>query len=89
MKINGITLGELPDTYDVDLQATRLVATNPTANKPHEPYCGVAALFNADLHVTEPAWAPREHWITRSAFKIEHRPVEEIIAELSETALAD
>lgn len=32
------------------------------ANDPNEPYCGVAALFNADLHVADPGWAPRNHW---------------------------
>jgi hypothetical protein len=28
-----------------------------------EPYRGVGALFNADLHKVEPDWAPREDWL--------------------------
>ena len=28
-----------------------------------EPYSGVSALFNGDLHLGLPEWAPREDWI--------------------------
>ncbi|MEK7603017.1 MAG: hypothetical protein AAB459_02110 [Patescibacteria group bacterium] len=44
------------------------------ANNPDEPYCGVAALFNADLHTKDPNCAPREEWILLSDFEIQHSP---------------
>lgn len=52
---------------------------NREANDPYEPFKGVGALFNADLHTTEPAWAPREHWEVISPFRIAHKSVDEII----------
>lgn len=39
-----------------------------------EPYRGVASLFNADLHVVCPQWAPREDWRILSEFVIRHVP---------------
>lgn len=45
-------------------------------NNPYEPYTGVAALFNADLHTTTPGWAPREDWIVKSALEIVHVPID-------------
>jgi hypothetical protein len=38
-----------------------------------EPYRGVAALFNADLHAQAPSWAPREEWLV-VAPDVLHRP---------------
>ncbi len=35
-----------------------------------EPYRGVDALFNADLHAGLPQWAPREHWVVSTAHSI-------------------
>lgn len=35
-----------------------------------EPYRGVDALFNADLHAGLPQWAPREHWVISTAHSI-------------------
>ncbi|QGJ89419.1 hypothetical protein PBI_SMARTIES_14 [Microbacterium phage Smarties] len=43
-----------------------------------EPYPGVRALFNGDLHLIDPTYAPREDWIIMSPTRIEHvRPVGE------------
>lgn len=43
-----------------------------------EPYRGVRALFNADMHTKIPDWAPRQDWIIRDAHTIEHiRPIGE------------
>lgn len=36
-----------------------------------EPYAGVRALFNADLHATIPEWAPREDWVILDSRTIE------------------
>ena len=45
------------------------------ASHPYEPYSqGVGALFNADLHRTDPDWSPRQDWIVLSAFEIEKKP---------------
>jgi len=39
-------------------------------------YSGIRALFNGDLHLIDPSWAPREDWIVIDARAIEHvRPV--------------
>lgn len=48
----------------------RLEAAHPGANNPHEPYSGVAALFNADHHTISPHMTPRENWIIESPEKI-------------------
>lgn len=37
-----------------------------------ERYRGVRALFNGDLHLVDPSWAPREEWIVIDAHTIEH-----------------
>jgi len=43
-----------------------------------ERYTGVRALFDGDLHLTEPGWAPREDWVVVDTEIIEHlRPVGE------------
>lgn len=39
-----------------------------------EPYGGVAALFNADLHAAAPQWAPREHWRILNPATIRYQP---------------
>lgn len=45
---------------------------------PLERYRGVRALFNGDLRLKDPGWAPREDWIVIDAHTIEHlRPVGE------------
>lgn len=38
-----------------------------------EPYTGVRALFNGDLHLALPEWAPREDWIVFSSTEIRLR----------------
>lgn len=43
---------------------------------PDDRYRGVRALFNGDLHLIDPTYAPREDWIVVDAQTIEHvRPV--------------
>ena len=43
-----------------------------------ERYTGVRALFNGDIHLVDPSWAPREDWIILDKHTIEHiRPVGE------------
>ena len=43
-----------------------------------ERYTGVRALFNGDLHLKDPGWAPREEWVVVNPWTIEHlRPVGE------------
>lgn len=43
---------------------------------PDERYRGVRGLFNGDLHLIAPDYAPREDWIVVDAQTIEHvRPV--------------
>jgi hypothetical protein len=42
-----------------------------SANNPSEPYQGVNALFNADLHRVSPNWAPRKDWVMVSPYIIE------------------
>lgn len=43
---------------------------------PEEHYRGVRGLFNGDLHLIEPDYAPRGDWIVVDANTIEHiRPV--------------
>ncbi|AWY06015.1 hypothetical protein SEA_ROBSFEET_8 [Microbacterium phage RobsFeet] len=37
-----------------------------------DPYPGVGALFNADLHAIDPTYAPREDWIVKGPRRIEH-----------------
>ncbi|QBI98092.1 hypothetical protein SEA_FIREMAN_8 [Microbacterium phage Fireman] len=49
----------------------------PIIESPAEPYPGVGALFNADLHTVDPTYAPREHWIVKGPRRIEHLPMEE------------
>lgn len=45
---------------------------------PPERYTGVRALFNGDLHLKDPGWAPREDWVVIDSWTIEHlRPVGE------------
>jgi hypothetical protein len=57
-----------------------LAAEHAGANDPFEPYQGVAALFNADLHRREPSFAPREHWTVESSGRvIRHVPIAEIL----------
>lgn len=36
-----------------------------------EPYRGVRALFNGDMHLIDPSYAPREHWLVVDALTIE------------------
>lgn len=48
----------------------QIAATHPRANDPYEPYSGVTALFNADLHRGCPEYAPREDWEVISSFEI-------------------
>ncbi|QDH92153.1 hypothetical protein SEA_PHILLYPHILLY_111 [Microbacterium phage PhillyPhilly] len=38
---------------------------------PSEPYRGVRALFNGDMHLIDPSYAPREHWVILDAHTIE------------------
>lgn len=83
MKNNHIVLGELPGSYDVDAETYFHALEHPDAHNPDEPYRGVGALFNADLHTTDEHYAPREHWDVMSASRIQHKPVEELIAHLS------
>jgi hypothetical protein len=59
----------------------RLAEHHVMANNPDEPYQGVAALFNGDLHMVEPDWAPRNHWHVLSPYVIKHLTVEEIKAD--------
>lgn len=43
---------------------------------PDDRYRGVRALFNGDMHLIDPTYAPREDWIVIDAQTIEHvRPV--------------
>lgn len=43
-----------------------------------ERYTGVGALFNGDVHLKDPTWAPREDWVVVNFHTIEHlRPVGE------------
>lgn len=39
-----------------------------------EPYTGVEALFNGDLHSKSPGWAPREDWKVLDASEIVYLP---------------
>lgn len=34
-----------------------------TADRHPEPYYAVAGLFDGDIALVAPAWAPREHWL--------------------------
>lgn len=54
------------------------------AHNPYEPYNGVQALFNGDLHLRAPNYAPRNHWEVVSAYEIRHLPVWQILAERDE-----
>lgn len=56
--------------YYIDCELERLAQANPDANDPYEPFCGVSALFNADHHKGNPAWAPRDEWSIRSSVEI-------------------
>ncbi len=56
-----------------------LAASHPSANDPYEPYQGVAALFNGDLYLGCPQWAPREVWEVVSPYEIGHLPVESLL----------
>jgi hypothetical protein len=53
------------------MDSEALAALHPSANDPNEPYQGVAALFNGDLHAVDPAWAPRSDWQVLSPYFIE------------------
>lgn len=45
---------------------------------PDERYRGVRALFNGDMHLIDPSYAPRADWMVIDAHTIEHvRPVGE------------
>jgi len=44
----------------------------PIVEEPAEPYPGVRALFDGDLHLIDPTYAPREDWIVKSPRRIEH-----------------
>lgn len=55
-----------------------LARRHRNAYDPYEPYQGVAALFNADLHKKEPEWAPRKEWRILSMYEIEIIPEEEL-----------
>jgi hypothetical protein len=39
---------------------------------PDERYRGVRALFNGDMHLIDPSYAPREDWVVVDAETIEH-----------------
>lgn len=57
-----------------ELHAAILAATHLDNNHPEAPYSGVSALFNGDLYSGIPQWAPREDWVVKSVYEIEHEP---------------
>ncbi len=67
--------------YDPEYEDIIRAWENRDANNPDEPFQAVAALWNGDLHAGDPYYAPRHHWVVVSPYKIEHRPIDEIIAE--------
>lgn len=51
-----------------------LAVYHQEANDSYEPYNGVKALFNGDLHAADPGWAPRESWRIVSPYEIRYEP---------------
>jgi hypothetical protein len=44
----------------------------PGSGEKGEPYSGVQALFNADVHAVMPGWAPRQDWLVLAGGEILH-----------------
>jgi hypothetical protein len=80
-ELASVGFGERDTPTEVAYALIVLALHHPQANVPDEPYTGVAALFNGDLHAGSPDWAPRDHWKVMSPFAIRHRSVKEILAE--------
>ncbi len=62
-----------------------LAKRHPKANKPYEPYCGVAALFNADLYPSNESSGPtsRDEWEVISPYKIRflgHTAIDDLLS---------
>lgn len=70
-------------SFDAEVTAAFLAQHHwESAHDPFEPYQGVAALFNADLHRTHPDLAPRGHWQVRSPYQIRHLPLSTLMKEM-------
>ena len=62
-------------SFSPEWESEVLAYYNQEAGNPYEPFCGVQALFNADLNAVEPAWASREDWVILSRHSITYVPV--------------
>lgn len=64
-------------SYEVNKAIKILANLHTEVNDPHQPHCGVGALFNGDLHKVYPWFAPRGDWLVKSCYNIVYAPVAE------------